>query len=133
MKARWTDDRGAAAVEMAMVAVFLVTVALGVVELSNATYVRIGLEEAAQDAMVYASYNPGDPGGAEARGIEASSRSDLLPGELSVSCPADRVRVTINHTHDYITDFLDPILGPSVVMTTELTGEIFSDQACVPS
>lgn len=130
---RIQQDRGSAAVELALMMVFLATVGLGVIELTSATYTRIGIEEAVQDAVIYAAYNPDDPGGVSARAMEASSRVTLQPSDIVVTCLGDRVRVTITHDHQYITDFLDPLLGPSLSMSSMLTGEILNETACVAS
>lgn len=116
-----------------MMMVFLVTIGLGVIELTSATYTRIGVEEAVQEAVIYAAYNPDDSGGTRARAMEASSRVTLQPSDVTVTCPGDQIRVTVTHQHDYITDFLDPLLGSSASMSSALTAEILSANTCVPS
>lgn len=127
------DDRGAAMVEMAIMAVLLITLTLGIVELTLAAYTRLGLQEAAQDAAIYAAYNPTDPAGAQVRATEASSQLALMTTDVVIACPGPRIRVTVTHDHDYITDFLDPLLGGTLTMTSTQLTDIFSADACVPS
>ena len=127
------DERGAAAVEMAVMALFLITLAIGIVELSLAAYTRTAVREAAQDAAIYAAYNPGDPAGAQQRALEASSRVSLEIADIMIECPANGIRVTITHDHDYLTDFLDPVLGGTLNMTQVRETTRFSTDACVTS
>ncbi|HLT97030.1 MAG TPA: TadE/TadG family type IV pilus assembly protein, partial [Acidimicrobiia bacterium] len=48
-------ERGAAAVEMAFVAMFLILLVTGVADLGRAIFTYIGVQEAAEEGTMYAS------------------------------------------------------------------------------
>jgi len=133
---RWSreaHDRGAAAIEFAIVLGLLLLLGLGIVEYAFAIYTKIGVQEAAEDGILYLAQNPTDTTGARDRIKEASTRVTLLDTEIVITCPTpSSVRLEIDHDHDLITGILAPIVGNDINLQTGLTTEVFSSDPCTP-
>ena len=121
-------DRGAAAVEFALVSLLLITLVFGIAEFGRAWYTQATLSGAAREGVrVYAL------GGTEAE-VRASVKSfapglgvvdaQIVPG---ASCPLTnptglRTTVTVNYTLDFI---LPTFFGTSIPLTGQ--GEMRCD------
>ena len=126
-------ETGAALVEAAIVIPFLLLLVLGVVDLGRAFYDSAAVQEAAQEGVIYASFNPDDPTGTIARAEEAIQSPDIT-GSVTVTCPAsDQVSVTVAHTFNLITPLISRIAGDSINLTHAETGQVLSTTACIPS
>lgn len=104
MRRNWSD-RGAAAVEFALVLPLLLALTLGIIAFGHAFHIQSVLDNAARDAVrIYALQDSGNPAAdARARAIESASTSiALTSGQIAVGpagCPAGRnARVTITLT-----------------------------------
>ncbi len=127
-----SGERGAAAIEFAIVIGLLLLLALGIIEYAFAIYTKIGVQEAAEDGILYLAQNPADTTGARDRIKEASTRVNLTDPEIVITCPTtSSVRVDIDHDHDFITGILAPLVGSDINLHTDLTSEIFSSDTCV--
>lgn len=110
------NDRGAAAVEFALVLPILFTLTVGIFAFGNAFQTQTVLDNAARDAVrVFALEDEGDPA-AEATNraiVSASPSLTLTAGQIAITpagCPAGQnARVTIT-----LTDFelLGGLFGP---------------------
>lgn len=128
---RASGERGAAAIEFAIVIGLLLLLALGIVEYAFAIYTNIGIQEATEDGILYVAQNPSDTAGAVERIKEATTRVSIVDAEIMIECPGpSTVRVKIEHPHDFITGILTPIVGTSIDLRTQLTSEVFSSDPC---
>lgn len=129
---RRDDDEGAATIEFAILLGLLLLLALGIIEYAFAIYTNIGVQEAAEDGILYLAQNPTDTAGARERIKETSTRVTLLDSEIVITCPtSSSVRLDIDHDHDFITGILAPIVGNDINLHTDLTSEVFSSDTCV--
>ena len=94
-----TTDSGAASVELALFAMFLVLIAAGVIDLGRGLYTAVGLNDAVQEGAMFAAFTE-DVGGSEltadhivARVVASTESPQLLPGQVAVTCvPESRAR-----------------------------------------
>jgi Flp pilus assembly protein TadG len=123
----WRDEEGTAALEMAFMLLILVPVLLGVLNLGHALYVRVQVQEAAQEGAMYAVYAPDTPAATRTRVI--ASTPNVVLTNVAVTCPAAGiVAVTVTHPHQWITSA--PFLG-AFTMTARVTGDLVSTRPCV--
>ena len=130
-----TRERGVSSVEVALMLPFLLLVTMGIVDLGRIMYFQVGVQEAAQEGVVYASIEPDDPSGIIARSREALSVPELPAGSVVVTCPdADNVVVTVTHEIDILTPMISQMIGGTFATSSEATTRVFSvDKTCVPS
>lgn len=122
---RWADilsrDRGAAAVEFALVSLLLITLVFGIAEFGRAWYTQASLSGAAREGVrVYAL--GGSPAQARASvksyapGLGISDGNIVLGTACPVSNPTGiRTTVQVNHTFNFVI----PIFGSSITLTGE--------------
>jgi Flp pilus assembly protein TadG len=129
------NERGVSALEVALMLPFLLLVTMGIVDLGRIMYFQIGVQEAAQEGIVYASIEPDDPAGVVARTMETMSAPELATGSVVVTCPApDTVTVTVSHGIDLITPIISRMVGGTFSATSEATTQVFSlTETCLPS
>lgn len=130
------DDRGAAAVEFALLLPVLILVIGGIVDFGRAYFENVILTNAAREgarAAVVIRNSPPLSCGSVTGCIEARAKaaaSGLDPATLAVSVPENgctaavigataRATVTVSHTMEWT--FLTPLLGPSEVLTRSAT------------
>lgn len=120
--ARLLGERGAAAVEFALVVPLLVLVLLGIVEFSRAFQVQATLAAAAREgARVMVLTNDETRATGAVRG--AASSLDLGPGQITVApdtCSGTDVTETITVTVRFTQPFVSGLLGGAGV---DLTGK----------
>lgn len=119
-------ERGAAAVELSVVAIFLLILTFGVIDVGRALFTRIAVLEAAQEGAVFAAFED-DVGGTplsgthiEQRVIAAVDDPELTPDDIEVTCRVDttgsrssyEIEVTVTHTIDMITPLVGDWMGP---------------------
>lgn len=97
---RWRSERGAAAVEFALVLPMLLLIMLGIIELGRAYNVQISLTHAAREAARDMAIHK-DPDAAAMVGVGAAPSVGLKATDINfstASCPkASDVRVTITY------------------------------------
>ena len=125
MAEHW-NDRGAAAVEMAFVAMLLILLATGVADLGRVLFTYVGVQDAAQEGAMYASYHPEDPVGAMQRATASIDYPTLSPVDVGVSCSTadNTVTVTVTHAVDLLTPVIGNMVGGEIVLTRSFTGEM---------
>ena len=123
------------ALEVALLLPFLLLITMGIVDLGRIMYFQLGVQEAAQEGIVYASIEPDDPTGIVARTIEAISVPELEPDSVVVTCPAPTtVVVAVTHQVDLITPVISQMVGGTFTATSEATTQVFSlTESCIPS
>lgn len=129
------SERGVSALEVALLLPFLLLITMGIVDLGRIMYFQLGVQEAAQEGIVYASIEPDDPTGIVARTMEAMSVPELQAGSVVVTCPSStRVEVAVSHQVDLITPVISQLVGGTFTATSEATTQVFSlTESCVPS
>lgn len=132
-------ERGAATVEFALFAMFLVLIISGIVDLGRGMYTAIALNDAVQEGALYAAFTD-DVGGADVtaadiqtRVVMSTSSPQLAVADVTVSCEAQtrakqsgsRVTVELTHTLDLITPFVSDWFGGSLTLHREAVVDRF--------
>lgn len=124
-------ERGAAAVEMAVMMIFLLPVLIGLIDVGRLIYSHIAVQEAAQEGALLASFDEAITVAAiEDRVIASTSFPDLsVDTTILVSCatesrdkaPGAVVTVDVSHVHD----MLLPFTGTATIAKTAATDRFF--------
>jgi Flp pilus assembly protein TadG len=121
-RAGW-GERGAAAVEFALVVPILLLLVLGIAEFGRAYNIQTTLSGAAREGVrTMAVLN--DPAGARTATKAAAPTLDLTDGDITVSpasCPVDSATlpVTASVVVTYPMSFITNFFGPSLTLTGE--------------
>ena len=128
---RENRESGASIVEMALIAPFLIILAMGVVDLSRALYTDITINEAAQEGAIFASFEVRTAAEVRQQIINSVHNPDLSGADtvITYSCPSgpqepDEFTITVTHTYPLITP-VGAWFGGSIDLNTEIDGEIF--------
>lgn len=126
-----TGDRGAAAVEFAIVLPLLLLLTFGVIDLGRVLFTFIAVQEAAQEGAMFGSFMPDDHSAVRQRVIESIESPVLDAGDVSVACPAsDRIEVAVTHDLELLTPIVGEWFGGSVTLTRAVRGRVFSEAPC---
>lgn len=138
-------QRGAAAVETAVLGAFLIVLLLGIVDVGRAIFTRMALEDAAEEGAAYASLAEGISTADIAARVRASvDRPDLSAATVTVTCLEDTkgnrritrfVTVEVVFDQDLITPGAWIFTGP-LRLRASATSERFVDDhpsGCVPA
>ena len=124
-------ESGASIVEMALIAPFLILLAMGIIDLSRALYTDITINEAAQEGAIFASFEVRTAAEVRQQIINSVDNPDLSGADtvITYSCPSgpqepDEFTITVTHTYPLITP-VGAWLGGSIDLDTEIDGEIF--------
>ncbi|BCW59687.1 MULTISPECIES: TadE family protein [Micrococcaceae] len=123
-----TRERGAAAVEMAIVLPLLLLILLGIMEFGRAYNVQVSLTQAAREGARYAAvhYDEGalDVTGAALAGAPALEGLGVTVTNNASSCaPGSNVEVTTSVSLPSMSGFLDSgFFGPSGIFPLNMTG-----------
>ena len=130
-----TRERGVSATEVALMMPFLLMVTMGIVDLGRIMYFQLGVQEAVQEGVAYASIEPDDPAGIITRTVEANSAPELATTDVSVTCPTSTsVTVSASHAVGMLTPFVNQIVGGGFTVTSSGTTTVFSlNETCTPS
>ena len=123
-------EKGAATVEFAMFAMFLILLVCGIVDLGRGLYTAIALDEAVQEGAIFAAFTdevagaPVSGDDIEARVVASTSSPQLAVGDITVTCveqtrsmqSGSRVTVHVSHTVDLITPFVSDWFGGSLTL-----------------
>ena len=135
-------ERGAATVEFALFAMFLVLIISGIVDVGRGFYTAIALNDAVQEGAMYAAFTDDVAGSAvsaddiKSRVIGSTSSPQLAVGDVTVSCSpqtrakqsGSRVTVGLSHELDLITPFVSDWFGGSLTLQREaVVDRFFSD------
>lgn len=134
MNSRRFSDRGAAAVEMALVTMFLLVLLLGIVDVGRAISANISVRDAVQDGASYGAYTR-DATAVEIRNRVKTSVSspDLSTATIDVYCDpverdiadGSRIRVDLSYNVDLITPIMGAALGGSINLSPSAEADRF--------
>jgi len=113
-------------VEFALTLVVILLLLAGVVDLGRAIFTYLSLRDAAQEGASFASYNPTDTAGIEARACASSiTVQDLCdaglvaPPEISIvgpACNGSSVTVSVSYPNfQLVTPFLGAVSGSQTI------------------
>ena len=121
-------QRGAAAVEMAIAAMFLVVLTCGVVDLGRGVFTSIGLRDAAQEGAIYGSFEPTDRTEVIDRVVQSVEYPELTADDVSITCTEDsRIVVEVQHEMDLVTPVISQMMGSTIEFERSFTGEAFAE------
>ncbi len=115
------EQRGAAAVETAILATLLLVLVFGVIDIGRAIFTRIAIEDAVQDGATYAALtDTADVASIEARVRNSISSPDLSTTPIVVTCTEDTtgsrtsrfVEVSVTFSQPLITPIASSLAGP---------------------
>jgi TadE-like protein len=137
---RPTTERGVAYVEFAVMLPFILTLALGAVDIGRGLISFIELEQAAQEGALYGSFAPSDHALVAARVRNSSTGivplADASQVDVEVLCdpdaPAGKIGVRVAYTVEVFTPIVGPMLG-DLDLEAEAVGTNFTDAACDPT
>ena len=127
-------ERGAAAVETAILSIFLLTLLMGMIDVGRAIFTRIAVEDAAQSGASFAAFaDPVSVAAIETVVITSIDSPDLTAATITVQCPDDPsgdraahyVEVTVEYTQDLITPAMS-IFTNSITISASATSERFA-------
>jgi Flp pilus assembly protein TadG len=122
-------ERGAAAVEFALMLPLLMVIIGGVINLGDALTTRVQLQEAVQDGATFAAHTPNNPTATRTRVAEASP--GLSTGSVTVTCSGSNpavVTVRAVRTHSWLSGMLP---RPTMTMTAAVSSDVLSTTSCV--
>ncbi|HLT96561.1 MAG TPA: TadE/TadG family type IV pilus assembly protein, partial [Acidimicrobiia bacterium] len=102
-------ERGAAVVETAFITIFLLILVTGIIDVGRAIFTNISIQEAAQEAAVYAAFDESvTVADIAQRAVDSTSSPALNVGDVQVSCVpvpksvknGSRVSVTVSYSLD---------------------------------
>lgn len=133
MRRRQRDQRGAAAVEFALVLLpLLLPVLAGLVDFGSAIVVRAQMQEATQEAASMSARYPDDPVAAKDRAKSIVTAVQLTDADITITCPStdttDGALVTIRRTQPTV--LLKVFLAHDLELTTSMTAGRLSTKAC---
>lgn len=128
-----SSERGAVAVEFALVLPIFILLVFGIAEYGRAFNFQISLSEAAREAARYVAIHSADtgftPGAARSAGIAAAPSVPLVAGDIAIAystgsaCAADtNVIVTVTYSTPYMTGMPNLIPGMSPNLTVSSKG-----------
>jgi hypothetical protein len=131
---RLRDDRGLAALEMAILLPILVYLAFGIIDLGRVLFTHIAVQEATQEGAMFGSFVPNDPPAVRQRVMESLESPGLTSDDITVTCPSgDRIAVEVTHQVELLTPIVSDWFDGSITLDKTVTGHIYSEDACVPS
>jgi Flp pilus assembly protein TadG len=121
---------------MAMVAMFLLVLLLGIVDVGRAISANISVRDAVQDGTSYGAYTrDATADGIKDRVRAAVSSPDLSTASIDVYCDLDvrdlvdgtRIRVDLGYDLDLITPIMGAALGGTINLSPSAEAERFFD------
>lgn len=127
-------ERGAAVVEMAFVALFLVLLVTGIADVGRAIFTYIGIQDAAQEGAMFASYEHADRDEIRERARASISYPELDGADINVTCALDgkTMTVTVSHDVDMVTPVIGQLFGGKIELERSFTGDVLGG-TCDPS
>ncbi|MDH5422719.1 MAG: pilus assembly protein [Acidimicrobiia bacterium] len=134
------NDRGASAVEMALLMPILLLMVLGLVDFGRVVLAHMAIEEAAQEGAMFAAYHGADAGDTSTdivNAVRGSTTSVTIgAGEVAVVCSAKgggdqlaafpTVTVTISTSITPITPLVSGWLPGGIPLSAEASGNVFT-------
>lgn len=129
-------ERGTATVEMAFMAIFLLILVTGIIDIGRAIFTNISIQEAAQEGAYYSAFEPTvTVAQIQQRAVDSTSSPALSIADVAVVCVPEaksirngaRVTVTVSHELDLITPFLSQWWGGVIDLEKAAEAERFFD------
>jgi Flp pilus assembly protein TadG len=130
---RRRSERGAVAVELALVVPLLLLLLAGVYDLGMALMTRAQMQEAVEEAAVAAARDPADPAAARQNAVDAVSVVTIAPGDVTIACENSARRVRVNIDHVYDTLLLGLISFDDIGIAVSMVSDVLSETDCSPS
>ena len=117
---------------MAFVAVFLLILVTGIVDLGRAIFTNISIQEAAQEGASYAAFEETvTVAQIQQRAVDSTSAPTLSTTDVGVSCRAEpkskkngtRVKVTVTYDLDLITPYVGQWFGGGLTLSKAAEAE----------
>lgn len=132
-------ERGAATVEFALFAMFLILIVCGIVDLGRGLYTAIALDDAVQEGVIYAAFTDDLAGTSvtaddiRTRVVASTSSPQLSVDDVTVTCvdqarskqSASRITVEVTHTVDLITPFIADWFGGTLTLERQAVADRF--------
>jgi hypothetical protein len=121
-------ERGAAMVETAAVAIFLILLVLGIVDLGRVIFTSISVRDAVQEGAAFAAYTENaDDVGITTTIRGAVSSPDLSAAPINLYCSPDprdfqdgtRIRIELEYDVDLVTPVIGAIVGDTITLSPE--------------
>jgi hypothetical protein len=130
IRGRRDEQHGAATVELAILLPLLLLLLGGVIEIGLAAAVRTQLQEAAEEAALFAAQYPGNASLASTRGAEVARGTNLTAADVNIQCRMNnrRIIVTIDeYPHPLISPFGEILLRrESIPMSVEIAAPLLA-------
>lgn len=120
----WRDDRGAAAVEFALVFPLLVLVLIGIIEYGSIFNAQLMLTSAAREGARTMAVT-GDAGQARTATIAAAVGVPITAANVSVSAAACTATTDVTVTIDYDKPYLTGLFGATIGLEGKSTRRCF--------
>jgi hypothetical protein len=130
------SEQGASTLELAFIAPLLFILALGIVDMGRALALGVSVSEAAQEGLIYASYQPAETDAIVDRVVFSTTEPKLEADQVTITCPsapADHIAVTVDYELELMTPFVADLLGGNVHLSKTVIGEVFSEDPCIGS
>ncbi len=117
---------------MAFVAVFLLILVTGIVDLGRAIFTNISIQEAAQEGASYAAFEETvTVAQIQQRAVDSTSAPTLSTSDVGVSCATEpkskkngtRVNVTVTYDLDLITPYVGQWFGGGLTLSKAAEAE----------
>lgn len=131
-----SNERGASTLELAIVAPLLFILALGIVDMGRALALGVSVSDAAQEGLIYASYQPSETDAIVDRVVFSTTEPQLEVDQVTITCPTaptDHIAVTVDYELELMTPFIADLLGGNVHLSKTVIGEVFSEDPCIES
>ena len=137
-----SKERGAATVELAIMAIFLALLAMGVIDIGRLIFTGLAIEDAAQEGATFASFTPGaDVTMVVDRVVASVDSPPINPAQVSVVCAEDirprqngaNVTVTVQNTVTLITPIFSQMFGGSVTIAKQAYADRYFPCSPLPS
>lgn len=139
---RRTKERGAATVELAIVAIFMALLVMGVIDIGRLIFTGLAVEDAAQEGAAFAAFTQAATVPLVIDRVVNSVDSPVLnPAQVTVVCNSDprpkqdgaHVTVVVQNTVTLITPIISPMLGGSVTIVKEAYSDRYFPCSALPA
>jgi Flp pilus assembly protein TadG len=131
------SQRGAALLEMALIAPVLVVLVLGIVDLGRVLYTKIPLQQAVQEGAIYAGHFPDDYSAIRAQVQDNTNTFTLAAADITVSCPTGAsgtdIKVAVDHDVTLFAPIFSQLFGGTITLNADQTAEILGTDSCAAS
>lgn len=134
LSVRDLKDRGAAAVEMAIMAMFLMILVMGIIDVGRAIFTNISIQEAAQEGAYYSAFEETvTVAEIKQRAVDSTSSPALATSDVTVACVTQskskkngtRIQVTVSHDLNLLTPIISQWWGGSLTLSKKAEVERF--------